>query len=80
MVVFKRLTRKSILRVVDLRLADVTARLVQRRIKIDMDDAARGWLAQKGFSDLYGARSIACVGRTEVLFSLAQELLVGMIR
>ena len=80
MLVFNRLTRESILRVVDLRLKDVAARLVQRRIKLDVDDAARGWLAQKGFSDLYGARAIARVVRTEVLFPLARKLLVGTIR
>jgi ATP-dependent Clp protease ATP-binding subunit ClpB len=80
MLVFNRLTRDSILRVVDLRLADVAARLVQRRIKLDVDDEARRWLAQKGFSDVYGARAIARVVRTEVLFPLAQKLLVGTIR
>ncbi|KAN0135998.1 P-loop containing nucleoside triphosphate hydrolase [Lactarius tabidus] len=80
MLVFNRLMRDSILRVVDLRLADVAARLVQRRIKLDVDDAARKWLAQKGFSDVYGARAIARVVRTEVLFPLAQKLLVGTIR
>ncbi len=80
MLVFNRLTRKSILRVVDLRLGDVSARLSQRRIKLDVDSTAREWLAQKGFSDLYGARAIARVVRTEVLFPLAQKLLVGTIR
>ncbi|KAI9436731.1 C-terminal, D2-small domain, of ClpB protein-domain-containing protein [Lactarius indigo] len=80
MLVFNRLTRESILRVVDLRLEDVAARLMQRRIKLDVDDAARGWLAQKGFSDIYGARAIARVVRTEVLFPLEQKLLVGTIR
>ena len=80
MLVFNRLTRESILRVVDLRLEDVVARLAQRRIKLDVDDTARRWLAQKGFSDLYGARAIARVVRTEVLFPLAQKLLVGTIR
>jgi ATP-dependent Clp protease ATP-binding subunit ClpB len=80
MLVFNRLAHESILRVVDLRLGDVAARLAQRRIKLDADDAAREWLAQKGFSDVYGARAIARVVRTEVLFPLAQKLLVGTIR
>jgi ATP-dependent Clp protease ATP-binding subunit ClpB len=80
MLVFNRLTHESILRVVDLRLGDVASRLAQRRIKLEVDDAARGWLAQKGFSDMYGARAIARVVRTEVLFPLAQKLLVGTIR
>ncbi|KAF8268823.1 P-loop containing nucleoside triphosphate hydrolase protein [Lactarius quietus] len=80
MLVFNRLTRSSILRVVDLWLADVAARLAQRCIKLNVDDAAHAWLAQKGFSDLYGARAVARVMRSEVLFPLAQKLLVGTIR
>lgn len=54
--------------------------LVQRRIKLDVDVAACGWFAQKGFLNVYGARAIARVVRTEVLFPLAQKLLVGTIR
>ncbi|KAI9455041.1 P-loop containing nucleoside triphosphate hydrolase protein [Russula earlei] len=80
MLVFNRLAHESILRVVDLRLNDVAARLAQRRIKLDVDDAARAWLAEKGFSDVYGARAIARVVRTSVLFPLAQKLLMGTIR
>ncbi|KAF8268833.1 C-terminal, D2-small domain, of ClpB protein-domain-containing protein [Lactarius quietus] len=67
-------------RIVDLRLVEVAARLTQRRIKLDMDNAARAWLSQKGFSGLYGARAIARVVGTEVLFPLAQKLLVGTIQ
>jgi ATP-dependent Clp protease ATP-binding subunit ClpB len=80
MLVFNRLSHDSILRVVDLRLRDVAARLAQRRIKLDVDDAARAWLAEKGFSDVYGARAIARVVRSEVLFPLARKMLVGTIR
>ncbi|KAN0109195.1 P-loop containing nucleoside triphosphate hydrolase protein [Russula decolorans] len=80
MLVFNRLSHDSILRVIDLRLRDVAARLAQRRIRIDVDDAARTWLAEKGFSDVYGARAIARVVRSEVLFPLARKMLVGTIR
>ncbi|KAI0277462.1 P-loop containing nucleoside triphosphate hydrolase protein [Russula aff. rugulosa BPL654] len=80
MLVFNRLSHDSILCVVDLRLRDVAARLAQRRIKLDVDDAARAWLAEKGFSDIYGARAIARVVRSEVLFPLARKMLVGTIR
>ena len=79
MVVFNQLRRKSTLRVVDLRLVNVAARLVRRRIMLDVDDVARGWLAQTGFADFYDAHFIARVVRTDVLFPLAQKPLVGMI-
>jgi len=78
--VFNKLSKPSILKVVDLRLNDVAERLKNRRITLDMDQPARDWLAQHGYSDLYGARAIARVVRTDVLFPLACKLLRGTIR
>lgn len=80
MLVFNKLSRSSILKVVSLRLNDVANRLQHRRITLDVDDAARDWLAKHGYSDVYGARAIARVVRTDVLFPLAQKLLRGTIR
>ncbi|KAH8827095.1 P-loop containing nucleoside triphosphate hydrolase protein [Flagelloscypha sp. PMI_526] len=80
MLVFNKLSRQSILKVVDLRLNDVGERLRSRRITIDVDEAAKNWLAEKGYSELYGARAIARVVRSDVLFPLAQKLLRGTIR
>ncbi|KAJ7217318.1 P-loop containing nucleoside triphosphate hydrolase protein [Mycena pura] len=80
MLVFNKLSRESILQVVGLRLQDVAARLVDRHITVDVDQAAQSWLAQHGYSNLYGARAIARVVRSEVLFPLAQKLLRGTIR
>ncbi|KAL4241664.1 ATP-dependent Clp protease/Chaperone ClpA/ClpB [Abortiporus biennis] len=80
MLVFNKLSKESILEVVTLRLNDVASRLKHRRITIDVDDAARNWLANEGYSDIYGARAIARVVRTKVLFPLAQKLLNGTIR
>ncbi|KAG1760072.1 P-loop containing nucleoside triphosphate hydrolase protein [Suillus occidentalis] len=80
MLVFNKLSRRSILDVVALRLKDVASRLKDRRITLDIDAEARNWLAKKGYSDIYGARAIARVVRTNVLFPLAQKLLRGTIR
>ena len=49
-------------------------------IKLNIGDAVRRWLAQKGFSDVYGTHAIARVVCTEVLFPLAQKLLAGTIQ
>ncbi|KAI6101707.1 P-loop containing nucleoside triphosphate hydrolase protein [Pisolithus croceorrhizus] len=78
--VFNKLSRKSILDIVSLRLRDVASRLRDRRITLDVDDTAKHWLAKKGYSEVYGARAIARVVRTDVLFPLAQKLLRGTIR
>ncbi|KDQ06633.1 hypothetical protein BOTBODRAFT_39437 [Botryobasidium botryosum FD-172 SS1] len=78
--VFNKLTRASILQIVTLRLQDVTDRLKDRRITIDVDEAAKQWLATEGYSDIYGARAIARIVRSKVLFPLAKQLLTGTIR
>ena len=80
MLVFNKLSKASILQVVDLRLADVAERLRHRRIALDADAGAREWLVREGYSETYGARAIARIVRTEVLFPLAQKLLKGTIR
>ena len=80
MLVFNKLSRASILQVVDLRLKDVSDRLKPRRITMDVDESAREWLVKEGYSDVYGARAIARIVRTKVLFPLAQKLLKGTIR
>jgi ATP-dependent Clp protease ATP-binding subunit ClpB len=80
MLVFNKLSPASILQVVDLRLQDVANRLKSRRITLDADKEAREWLAKQGYSNVYGARAIARVVRTDVLFPLAQKLLKGTIR
>ncbi|GLB41469.1 putative P-loop containing nucleoside triphosphate hydrolase protein [Lyophyllum shimeji] len=80
MLVFNKLSRKAILDVVALRLRDVAERLKPRRITLEVDDNAREWLAESGYSDVYGARAIARIVRTDVLFPLAQKLLRGTIR
>ena len=80
MLVFNKLSKNSILKVVSLRLDDVSNRLKNRRVTLDVDQTARDWLAKHGYSDVYGARAIARVVRTDVLFPLAQKLLKGTIR
>ena len=64
--VFNKLSKESILEVVSLRLKDVADRLRDRRITLDVDADAKEWLAKKGYSDMYGARAVARVVRTEV--------------
>ena len=49
------LTIGPIQRVVNLYLNDVTTRLAQRDIKLNVDDIECTWLVQKGFSYIYGA-------------------------
>lgn len=78
--IVNKLPKPSILKVVDLRLKDVSDRLRHRRIDLDVDQPAREWLARHGYSELYDARAIARVVQTDVLFPLAKKLLRATIR
>ncbi|KIJ21237.1 hypothetical protein PAXINDRAFT_152817 [Paxillus involutus ATCC 200175] len=80
MLIFNKLSRNAILDIVCLRLNDVAERLKDQHIILDVDDAAKNCLLQKGYSEIYGARAIARVVRTDVLFPLARKLLKGTIR
>jgi ATP-dependent Clp protease ATP-binding subunit ClpB len=79
-IVFNRLSRQSIYEIVSLRLHDVTERIKDRRIQLDVDNASREWLAKEGYSEVYGARAIARIVRTKVVNPLAEKLLLGTIR
>lgn len=75
--VFNKLSKESVLEVVSLRLKDVSDRLRDRRITIDVDDDAKEWLAERGYSDVYGARAIARIVRTKVSPTGTNLLLIG---
>ncbi|KAL5476576.1 HSP78_2 [Sanghuangporus weigelae] len=63
--VFNKLSRASILGVVDLRLRDVGERIRDRRMALDVDPRARRWLADRGYSDLDNHPPDPEVGREE---------------
>ncbi|KIJ24438.1 hypothetical protein M422DRAFT_274786 [Sphaerobolus stellatus SS14] len=66
--------------IVSLRLNEVMERIRDRRMQLDCDDQAREWLAEHGYSDMYGARAIARTIRTKVVNPLAEKLLSGTVR
>ncbi|KAK9387601.1 P-loop containing nucleoside triphosphate hydrolase protein [Lipomyces mesembrius] len=79
-IVFNRLSKESLRRIVDIRLAEVQERLHDRRITLAVDDAAKEWLANKGFDPLYGARPLNRLIQKSVLIQLAMYLIKGQVR
>lgn len=81
-VIFNRLTRKEIRSIVDLRLQDIQKRLAQnhRNVIIKVDERAKDYLGEAGYSPAYGARPLNRVIEKEVLNKLAVLLLRGAIR
>ncbi len=56
------------------------ARLADRRLTLDVTDAARDWLAQHGYDPIYGARPLRRLVQTAIGDQLAKALLGGRIR
>ncbi|KAK3168696.1 Heat shock protein hsp98 [Lepraria neglecta] len=81
-VIFNRLTRKEIRRIVDVRLDEIQKRLAQneRKVKIFCSDEVKDYLGSAGYSPAYGARPLARLIEKEVLNRLAVLILRGSIQ
>jgi ATP-dependent Clp protease ATP-binding subunit ClpB len=78
-VVFDRLTRKNMDGIVDIQLGQLAKRLAARSITLQIDEAARTWLANRGYDPVYGARPLKRVIQKELQDQLAGKLLSGEI-
>jgi ATP-dependent Clp protease ATP-binding subunit ClpB len=79
-VMFNRLDRPAIRRIVDLLVNNIRTLLVEQRITLKVDEAVCDHIAQVGFSDIYGARPIKRLLQSSLLNRLAVLLLNGSIR
>ncbi|MGV8841569.1 MAG: AAA family ATPase, partial [Bauldia sp.] len=78
-ILFHRLRRADMGRIVDIQLARLTKILADRKITLELDESAREWLARKGYDPVYGARPLKRVIQREVQDPLADRLLSGEI-
>jgi ATP-dependent Clp protease ATP-binding subunit ClpA len=66
-------------RIVDKFIGELAAQLGERKVKIDLSEAARAYLAKKGYDPLNGARPLGRVIADEVKRPLTDELLFGKL-
>ncbi len=66
--------------IVRIQLRQLESRLEPRKIALELDDAARKWLADKGYDPVYGARPLKRVIQKALQDPLAELLLAGTIR
>jgi ATP-dependent Clp protease ATP-binding subunit ClpB len=76
-VVFKPLTLSEIERIVDLALEELSARLAERRITLQVTEGARRFIADEGFDPAYGARPLRRFIAREVETRVGRALLKG---
>jgi ATP-dependent Clp protease ATP-binding subunit ClpA len=76
---FKPLTPEIVAKVVDKFLIELEAQLEERRVALHVDEAARAWLAERGFDARMGARPMARTIQDYIKKPLAEELLFGRL-
>ncbi|WP_068310497.1 ATP-dependent chaperone ClpB [Polycladidibacter hongkongensis] len=79
-ILFHRLQRAHMSRIVGVQLARLQKLLDPRGIELEMDDGAVQWIADKGYDPAYGARPLKRVIQKQVQDPLAEMLLAGKIR
>ena len=78
-VFFKRLGRSEIDVIVGIQIRSLAKLLESRKLAIELSDAARGWLADRGYDPIYGARPLKRVIQRELQDPLAKLILEGRI-
>ena len=79
-VIFDPLTRDELAHIVELQVRALGTRLKDRRIDLEVTEAAREWLADTGYDPAYGARPLRRLVQKEIGDRLARALLAGEIR
>jgi ATP-dependent Clp protease ATP-binding subunit ClpB len=79
-ILFHRLKRSEMGRIVDIQMARLAKLLEDRKIAIELDASAREWLADKGYDPAYGARPLKRVIQKNVQDPLAGMILAGRIK
>ncbi|WP_042423578.1 ATP-dependent chaperone ClpB [Streptacidiphilus anmyonensis] len=79
-VVFEPLSTAELGRIVDLQVAALDRRLADRRIILDVTEAARDWLAITGYDPAYGARPLRRLVQSAIGDKLARAILAGEVR
>ena len=79
-VVFHSLSKEQIRQIVDLMLSEVIKSLGEKNVKLEITDAARDFLGEKGYDPTFGARPLRRVIQNEVEDKLSEALLRSEFR
>ncbi|MFJ3226070.1 ATP-dependent chaperone ClpB [Streptomyces sp. NPDC086783] len=80
LVVFSALTKAELERIARLQIDRLARRLADRRLALEVTDAALAWLADEGNDPAYGARPLRRLIQTAIGDRLAKEILAGEVK
>ena len=78
-IIFEALSKEELGEIVEIQLARIARRLTDRRLSLEVTDAARSWLANEGYDPAYGARPLRRLVQREIGDRLARMLLAGEV-
>jgi len=76
-IIFHPLSEEHLKSIIDLLIREVERRLAERDIKIDVNEEAKAWLAQKGYDPVYGARPLRRAIQRYMENPLSSKILQG---
>ncbi|WP_431297525.1 ATP-dependent chaperone ClpB [Tabrizicola sp. BL-A-41-H6] len=76
-IIFDRLDRADMAQIVEIQLKRLEARLVGRKITLELDPQAKQWLADEGYDPVFGARPLKRVMQRHLQDPLAEMILSG---
>ncbi|AER69876.1 ATP-dependent chaperone protein ClpB [Corynebacterium pseudotuberculosis 1/06-A] len=79
-VIFDPLSEEQLTHIVEIQIAQLANRLSARRLTLQVSDAAKLWLAERGYEPAYGARPLRRLIQQAIGDQLAKKLLAGEIR
>ncbi|KAF8642257.1 hypothetical protein AX16_009532 [Volvariella volvacea WC 439] len=79
-VIFRALSQKDMVKIVDIRIKEVNDRLAERKIKIELDEESKNYLISAGYSTAYGARPLNRAIQSELLNPLSVMILSNRVQ
>ncbi len=79
-IVFNRLRKEDVVRVVDIQLEILQKRLNERKVSLKVSEKARRWLAERGYDPMFGARPLKRLIQRSVQDPIALRILKGEVK
>ncbi len=76
-IIFEGLTKEDVVEIVDLQMKEVSSRLAEHGLEIELTQAAKEWLAEQGYDETFGARPLKRALQRSVESPLSIKLLRG---
>ena len=79
-IIFHTLSQEQVKQIVDLQMQEISARLAEQGLTVELTEAAREWLAKAGYDPQFGARPLKRTLQRQVESPLSVQLLHGLFQ